>query len=243
MFQGSYGYVFQIKYNGNDCVIKLPKRKDLCSNIEKEGKTFQILSKYKFNWIPKFYYTGILTRDIVINIKSNEFDFTKLIGLPCIIIQFINGKTLDTYTSKLNKKQVMNYFKQVKKILYDMYSIGILYIDVKPENFIVKRYYVNGKLFDKIYCIDFGLLPESKDQIIGTPRYMSLAAHKGTCLKLNDLLQSGVYMLLFLYYGSLPWQYNGTSMRDGMVYIYMEKSKVNPSELCKDFPQMITVFS
>ena len=65
-----------------------------------------------------------------------------------------------------------------------------------------------------LYIIDYGLSflqapakgKEKKRGFIGTPRYASLAAHKGLVQKSKDDIESLMYLLAFLYMKKLPWE-------------------------------------
>jgi hypothetical protein len=61
-----------------------------------------------------------------------------------------------------------------------------------------------------LYLIDLGLCKrvglEDKGGVFGTPSFMSVRAHGGAPLEPADDMESLVYSLIELYYGSLPWQ-------------------------------------
>ena len=85
--------------------------------------------------------------------------------------------------------------------------------DLKPENILMGR----DKNVSKAYLVDFGISKIIRDgngkhivfkegkPFIGTTRYASIAAHLGHELSRKDDLESVIYVLLFLYKGSLPW--------------------------------------
>jgi len=78
--------------------------------------------------------------------------------------------------------------------------------DIKPEHIMIDK-------LKSLYWIDFGLsktVPTSdfvhSDQFCGTLRYGSIALHQGHTATCRDDAESFVYTLLYLYYGSLPWE-------------------------------------
>lgn len=71
---------------------------------------------------------------------------------------------------------------------------------------------------DILYLIDFGtstrykslsnvhINPGNSDRIVGTCRYAAIRMHFGHYQSRRDDLESLGYVLLYLYYGNLPWQ-------------------------------------
>lgn len=81
-----------------------------------------------------------------------------------------------------------NLFCQIRRFEF-IHSKGIIFRDVKPENFVIGNDYNNK---NKIYILDFGLAKEYIDQesnqhipysenkgLSGTARYMSVNTHFG----------------------------------------------------------------
>lgn len=80
----------------------------------------------------------------------------------------------------------------------------------------------------------------SKGAVFGTPRYMSLNAHKGKVLSRRDDLESIGYMLLYFLQSKLPWQ--GLQMAadchqlEKYERIYSLKKSIRLEELCTGLP-------
>ena len=95
-------------------------------------------------------------------------------------------------------------------ILEDIHKKYVIHRDIKPQNIMLK----NGML----YFIDFGfstfyidsygehaILQNNHENIIGTPKYVSINIHNGiTPFRRDDLISLG-YMYLFLLCRELPW--------------------------------------
>eukprot|EP01039_Chlorochromonas_danica_P002089 gene2089-2281_t len=85
-----------------------------------------------------------------------------------------------------------------------IHSRGFLFVDVKPENFMLKG--------QTVYVVDFGLvqrigLAADGGSFAGTPSYCSLAVHGGAAATPKDEIESVGYVLLgLLCQGNLPWE-------------------------------------
>lgn len=112
----------------------------------------------------------------------------------------------------------------------------------------------------RVFLIDFGLCKMMRDGVAhiplrggktlaGTPRYASLAAHRGLEQSRRDDLESLLYVLLFLARGKLPWQGLGDDRgdRDDAAYdaaddagnfpaIAAAKARLAPRDLCAGLP-------
>lgn len=96
-------------------------------------------------------------------------------------------------------------------ILRNIHERGVFHCDLKPSNFIF-----NNKE-NKIYLIDFSVSQIKKESMmkhdntscmIGTPKFCSIHCHDIIPYSERDDLISLGYVLLYFYYGYLPWQKN-----------------------------------
>lgn len=115
----------------------------------------------------------------------------------------------------------------------DFHGKGLLFRDVKPDNFLVGRtntenahtIYLIGERGSSIVCaftnltfyLDLGLAKDWHDEnghhipyvtgkpITGTPQFMSSNMHLFRELSRRDDIESLVYVLIYLQTGSLPW--------------------------------------
>jgi len=110
----------------------------------------------------------------------------------------------------LSQEQIDRIFLQSMIILENIHSHFILHRDIKPQNFMIK----NGELF----LIDFGFatffvnehgehIEESQyENIVGTPKYISINIHNGISPSRRDDLISIGYIYIFLFGRELPWE-------------------------------------
>ncbi|OQV13083.1 Casein kinase I isoform gamma-1 [Hypsibius exemplaris] len=129
-----------------------------------------------------------------------------------------------------------------------LHSKGILYRDIKSENFLIGRR--KTKQEDVLHVVDFGLSkefinPVSKQHIpfnvkkgsVGTPRYMSINALQHHEQGRRDDLEALSYLFLYLYFGQLPWQgLPGSTFAEKCKRILEKKLKLSVDEVCRDAP-------
>lgn len=109
--------------------------------------------------------------------------------------------------------------------LRKLHEVGYVHSDIKPENIMS----VNASTSWKF--IDFGLgqkIPQKnkvnpKGFSSGTPRYASINVHLGHEPTRRDDVESWIYTLWFLYFGSLPWQ---TVSRNEMLELKTQSLKL-----------------
>ncbi|CAD8208721.1 unnamed protein product [Paramecium octaurelia] len=105
----------------------------------------------------------------------------------------------------------------VIEILEQVHKKGILHLDIKPENIMISQPQINAPV-DQILrpgfiqLIDFGLSQKFGHKtflnkvFIGSLRYASRQAHRGSQLGFKDDLESLLYVLVYLRNQKLPWQ-------------------------------------
>lgn len=152
-------------------------------------------------------------------------------------------ETLATSSHVLNEAFISAIGRQMLQRFKSVHACGMLHRDVKPDNFLFARTPVldlSGRAsqvpFPLLYLIDFGMakridrkegLREPGFPLIGSPRYASVAAHRGEPLGRRDDLISMMYSLIYVANGgALPWQ--GYTERE----IYYMKDRMTSAELC-----------
>jgi len=219
--EGSFGVVYKgITIKNNELVaIKLEDISNKAKIIHNEAKILKYLSGV--NYVPKLKWYG-------------TFDNYRYIVIPLL------GKSLMDYKEILKTLQMKTCLILLKKlinIIKDIHNKGILYRDIKPENFLVDINNTNN-----LYIIDFGLAKPYLDsnnehvkinnnhQCTGTIRYSSIHIHQGYNHSRRDDLISIVYMIQYLFFGKLPW--SGLKI-DNMKEKYAKIKEIKQNEFNK----------
>lgn len=153
---------------------------------------------------------------------------------------------------KFSAKTVLMIADQCLRIIEYVHSCGILHRDIKPQNFLVGR----GSLHGKIFLIDFGVSttyidPRTREHqmytnnngLVGTAYYVSINTHLGDQQSRRDDLESIAYMLIRFMKGSLPWQ--GLKMKnveERNEKITQMKIQTQPEVLCEGIPKEFKAF-
>ena len=107
-----------------------------------------------------------------------------------LLIEYVNGKTLDT-VPRLSIARLVQIFAKIASGLYHMHRRGVFHADLKPNNILLSR-------TGDVKIIDYGLAwvkGEEKDRVQGTPEYMAPEqARQGTINEQTDLYNFGATM-------------------------------------------------
>ena len=127
---------------------------------------------------------------------------------PCIIMEYVEGETLDTYLhkrGKLSNKETESILRQVTSALAYLHHKDILHRDVKPQNFKVQP---NGT----VTMLDFGIAKSKYTPkltqlgfVVGTTEYMAPEQFQQRVEKKSDVWSLGV-MAYELITGYLPFE-------------------------------------
>jgi len=160
-------------------------------------------------------------------------------------------------TGKLSLKAVAYCGMELLKRFQFIHSKGIVFRDVKPEQFCVGN--VNNPRDQTIYVVDFGLSSFYRDPItrrhipnkkpmkgrsrVGTARYASINVHEGYDHTRRDDLESLAYVLIDLAKASLPWMgIKASSSREGWEKIRIKKKEASVQEICGNLPNEFAMF-
>ncbi|ELA41305.1 CK1/CK1 protein kinase [Vittaforma corneae ATCC 50505] len=180
--EGTFGVVYRVLCGNKRFALKIEKTKGSLGN---EIKALRHLSHSS---IPPLHSIGLY--------KGFAFIIIPLYKISMIQIMV-------TQREFFNSKALAAIGWNILNVLEYIHSKNIIYRDLKPENIMLG--------FDsKIYLVDFGLCAMKGNSIttrrmVGTPRYASIATHKGLPPGFEDDLESLLYVLLFLMTGDLPW--------------------------------------
>jgi serine/threonine protein kinase len=191
--EGSFGLVYkgQNIRTGEKVAIKIEKRSGEYNVLKTEAKIYQYLGKLDGFPQLKWFGTDVKYNYLVIDLYK------------CSLHTLI--KTNENISFSL----CLHFGIQMIERLETLHSKLLLHRDIKPDNFLLHD-------TNKIYLIDFGFckrydydgkhIEERKiNQIIGTVNFVSLNVHKYLEPSRRDDLESVIYIIIYMLYGTLQW--------------------------------------
>ena len=116
-------------------------------------------------------------------------------GFPFLVLEYVDGATLDQSLSDLNGSQRLNVGKEITAAVAAAHQLGIIHRDIKPSNILIEAATKTAKL------TDFGLAKtEAPNQVtqtgivVGTPGFIAPEVLSGESRpsKLSDIYSLGV---------------------------------------------------
>lgn len=231
---GSYGLIFKGVdiTNDKEVAIKIEETNCEIPQVLYEAKVYHTLQGNV--GIPKLHWAGV------------EGDYNVLVMETC-------GPSLEHLRKfcggRFSLKTTLMLAIQLVERLKTFHSHWLLHRDMKPDNLLI------GSSRDPktLFIIDYGLakayrhkitgkhIPSRKGKgITGTVRYSSIHTHRGIESARRDDMESALYVLIYLFKGSLPWQ-NSTKnfeTRDELAdYIYDVKENSPTNEIWAGMPE------
>ena len=210
---GKFGVVYLGKNaNTGEHVAIKTEDKDEIAMLKHEATVLNYLYCNGVRTIPSVYWFGI-------HLESR-----------CIVMSYYSHSLQDYFDKKgvLSMDKLGSLMIKCIDILDSVHRYYVLHRDIKPHNFMMR----DGDVF----LIDFGLSTYylggdgehltkcDKENVLGSPRYISYYNHCGEPFSRRDDLVSLGYMYLYLSTGSLPWddivrvesEFSGTSAMNPM---------------------------
>jgi len=197
--EGSFGLVYkgQNIRTGENVAIKIEKRCGNYNILKSEAKIYQYLGKLDGFPQLKWFGTDVKYNYLVIDLYN------------CSLHSLI--KTNENISFSL----CLHFGIQMIERLETLHSKLLLHRDIKPDNFLLDD-------LNKIYLIDYGFckrydhdgkhIAERKiSSIIGTVNFVSLNVHKYFEPSRRDDVESVIYIIIYMLYGTLPWIRNFSS--------------------------------
>lgn len=237
---GSFGEICSgtVLSSSQEVAIKFEKKSARCPQLRHEFKVYRELQGWA--GIGKVFYYGTFRECNV------------------MVMQLLGPSLEDLFNKcgrKFSLKTTLKLADQLLQRVELLHDNHLIHRDIKPANFAVGRR-EDGEA-DVAFSIDFGLSkryrhPHTLQHIpyrdgrtlTGTPRYASVANHRGVENSRRDDLESVGYILVYFLIGKLPWQglklpsnvVNGTASQKHQL-ILNKKSSTSLSDLCRGCPQ------
>lgn len=182
-----------------------------------------------------------------------------------VLVMELLGPTLEDKFNQqkrhFKEKTVLQIAIQLVQRIKTVHNHGVLFKDVKPENFLLGL--PGSPKENVIHIVDFGLAETYMSDLtgrhipflegkgtIGTARYMSLNSHQGNEQSRRDDLESIGYMLVYFMKGQLPWQGmrkklpadQANSASSLLSLIYKKKRQTRVDELCGQIGDIFAFF-
>ena len=234
---GACGKVYEVSNGqalaGFACVVKviplatgkgkeLKERQAIVNSLNHENTIYQ-------GACLQFKYKARLPRDYFGDDAHHKVRYMVMERLDRDLVSLAKGKPKPT------TKQIAEIGLQILDGLKFLHELGFLFVDVKPDNFMLKD---DGK---SLRFVDFGCVERwlsyngsgprehaAGRGPVGTPNYVSLSMQKGLTPTRVDDVECMCYVLLSLAVEcNLPW-HSTKSLED----VYARKEKTNMDQVC-----------
>ena len=185
--QGGYGSIYKyINIRTKEEVAVKVESKNETKLLKNETIIYQYLNSFsQKEGIPKVYWYG--------SDKVNYYMVMELLG-----------KGLNEVD--IEYERIMDVGRQILNRVEFLHSKQLIHRDIKPDNFL----YGNERNRNLLYMIDFGFCKKyivngfhiknkKREQIIGTPNYVSINVMEGNEPSRRDDLESIVYVMYYLW--------------------------------------------
>ena len=249
---GSFGDVFEAvdKKTNKLVAMKIPietEEKHGQRLLLEEAKIYKVLLNRQD--LSKSENTHI---DYIVGIANIKIITSKKLEKKIMVMDLL-GPSLESFLSKkkhFSLQTIILLSIEMIKIVKYIHSCGYIHRDLKPDNFVLDVKHKN-----KLYCIDFGLAKKyinnrnnhiefnENNKFCGTARYASIGAHLGRVQSRRDDLESIGYILVYLYYGKLPWQnIKHPDKQKRYQMIQKKKQEISENDLVKDMTREFLVY-
>jgi len=174
--------------------------------LKNESTIYNYLKKFNFNGIPHLKWYGVDT--------TNYYMVISLLG------DSINSHI--EHNGKMKLDTVLSIGIKMLDIIKFIHEKGLIHRDIKPDNFLFGLNPDGSLNTGKVYLIDFGFCKSYKapdgehndntplSKIIGTPNYISINVHNLHQPSRRDDVESTIYVILYMLFGSLKWEKHNT---------------------------------
>lgn len=222
---GVFSTVYGVsRKDGNRAVIKIERRSEL--PIEHEIGVMQRLQH--LCGFPEVYESG--------TVKNRTMVVMQRLG-PSL------GSLLKSH--QIRSTDILKIGIQLVWRLWDMHTQGFVHRDLHPGNVLTAG--TQSGIGQRLYLIDFGesgqVNGRTPNRVYGKMGFASTAALRKKRYGAKDDLESLVYLLLYVYTGTLPWRRvpsKSEHMSDLVRRCLEIRSSMSPTAICHGLPNSIT---
>ncbi|KAJ1558278.1 Casein kinase I isoform delta [Nowakowskiella sp. JEL0078] len=238
---GSFGDVFGATDIRSGELVAIKRESLEKSPLYLQHECAWLIKLYQLLWggfgVPRVYYFG----------QEGNFNALVMERLGHSLKQWLQWSANGT----LPLRTVVYLIPEMIRRLQFVHSKGMVFRDVKPDQFCVGKAGEDCSLNPTVYLIDFGLaefyVDDSGKHICtkknknraktGTARYASLNVHKGKDHTRRDDLESLAYVVIEMALGRLPWSgVQAISSADGWRKVCQAKEETVIEDLCRNLP-------
>ena len=209
--EGRFGITYKVKNRqGNLFVIKVPRLSGMANEDARQME--KIIQES--NKLAQFNHPNI--------VKFKETFQEE--GICCVVMEFINGTTLDKEPEKLSEELALEYIKQVGQALMVVHDRGLLHRDIRPGNIIIRAGKPEAVLIDFGLALDFNAIRTSTRPEEMTVGYAPIESYKNQLQRdtYTDIYSLGA-TLYFLLTHKIPTAAEERERESG-------KGLINPKE-------------
>lgn len=243
--EGSFGIIFKghdLLHGQLPVAIKFESRRSDAPQLRDEFRAYKLLNTQQQRLarsgdnrhvvgVPKVYYFG----------QEGYYNI--------LVIQLLGPSLEDLFEwcgRRFSIGCVAHIAKQMVQRVQFLHENGLIYRDIKPDNFLV------GATNDDniIYMVDYGMVKQYRDpktlvhipykerkSLSGTARYMSINTHLGREQSRRDDLESLGHVFVYFLKGELPWQgLKAATNKLKYEMIGERKQKIPVETLCSGLP-------
>jgi serine/threonine protein kinase len=197
---GKYSVVSQLGAGAHSTILHISRQEDgrhyalkIVPVGSPEEKKFLEQAQHEFRVSQMLDHPNL----IKIYCFESQTDWLFRVRKVLLLIEFVNGKTLDKAT-RISMQHLVPIFVQVASAMVHMHRRGVFHADLKPNNIMVTK-------TGQAKVIDYGLAwirGESKGRVQGTPEYMAPeTVAMGMVNEKTDIFNFGATM-----YRLVTWQ-------------------------------------
>lgn len=229
--KGNFGTIFRMINTKDNKRVAAMKKEKLAATDQLKTE-YHILKKLAGKkGFPRVYYYGTL--------DNNTY--------CCLVMDLLGHNLEEIYTKcgrRFTAKALTFLAVQLVRRFETIHSLGIVYRDVKPENFML------GVNTNRVHVVDFGLSKYYRDErgehvcerytgsVVGTQRYMSVGAHNCHEQSRRDDMEALGYLFVYFMRGRVPWSgIRMANISDCNRAVRDIKTYTPGEELCAGYPQ------